>query len=204
MASKAVLSPIGTLCFPALFEPKSPTAGAPPRFSCILVFDEKALNTPQYQDLRKAVQAAAADKFGAQKAADASFMRSLRLPFRATAEKNYEGFEQGEVFISPWSRGDGQRPGIVDVAGQDILVPGDVFAGQLARATVTAFAYDNSGNRGVSFGLEHLQIVKADMKRIDGRRAASSAFAGADDTQLKELGIDPTAGPPGGEAGPGW
>src|SRR5690606_32482380 len=104
---------------------------------------------------RKAVHEAIVEKWGAQKAQDQAFLRSLRLPFRATAEKDYAGFDKGDIFISPWSK---NQPGIVDVQGTDIKVPGDVFAGQQARATVRAFAYEQSGNKGVAFGLEHVQI----------------------------------------------
>lgn len=191
--SKSAMTPIGTLCFPALFEPKAPAQGAEPRYSCILVFDDIALKTAAYQNLRKAVMEAITEKWGAAKAQDQNFLRTLRLPFRPTAEKEYTGFDRGDIFISPWSK---SQPGIVDVQGTDIKVAGDVFAGQQARATVRAFAYEQSGNKGVAFGLEHLQIVKADAERIDGRRSAQAAFAEADDDELKARGIDANASLP--------
>src|SRR6516225_8219755 len=40
---------------------------------------------------------------------------------------------------------------------------------------ITPFAWTKSGKRGVSFGLNHLQIVK-DGTRIDGRISADKAF----------------------------
>lgn len=191
------MTPIGTLCFPALFEAKAnkENPAQKPRYSCILLFDQTAIETTQYKALRAAVQAAAAEKFGQAKAADANFMRSLRLPFRKSDEKDYEGFDAGVIYISPWTAGDKTRPGVVDLHGNDILVPGDVWAGQKARATVRAFAYDSNGNKGVSFGLEHVQIVKADEPRIDGRRSAESAFKDADNSQFAALGIDASAAP---------
>lgn len=190
-ATKA-LTPIGTACFvDSLFKPKPRQEGSEKlAFSFILGFDKVGMNTQQYQDLRAAVAAAAADKWGAVKAADASFMRTLRLPFRNASEKDYAGFDQFEIYISPWSPGDKKAPEVVDLYGQALL-PTDVWAGQLARATVRAFAYDNSGNKGVAFMLEHVQIVKQDCERIDGRVSADKAFAGADDSQLKALGIAP-------------
>lgn len=185
-----VTTPVGILCFPSIFEPREPAPGMDKRHSLILLFDDLALQTAAYQNLRAAVQEAAADKWGAAKAQDANFMRSLRLPFRNAAEKDYAGFEKGTVFISPWSK---NKPGIVDLKGHEIKVPGDVWAGQLARATVRAFGYEQSGNKGVSFGLEHVQIVKADAERIDGRRSADKAFEGADNSELARFGIDPNA-----------
>lgn len=191
------MTPIGTLCFvETLFKPKPRQEGSDKAaYSVIIGFDKTAMNTQQYQDLRAAVAAAAADKFGGTKAADPAFMRSLRLPFRNAGEKDYEGFDKFEIYISPWSPGDKKAPGVVDINNVDITVPGDVWSGQLGRATVRAFAYDNSGNKGVAFMLEHVQIVKADMPRIDGRRSAQKAFEGADAAaQLAAMGVAPDSG----------
>jgi hypothetical protein len=206
--AKNVVTPIGILCFAdQLFNPKvqeNAAPGAKPRYSAMLLFDDLAVKSTAYQDLRKAVQEAAAEKFGASKAMDPAFMRSLRLPFRNADEKQYDGFDKGVIYISPWSAA---KPGVVDLHGTEILVPEDVWSGQLARATVRAFAYDSNGNKGISFGLEHVQIVKKDMPRIDGRRAPTAAFSGApvDDEQMKALGIDPnTPAPAAASAGLPW
>lgn len=197
--AKTVMTPVGTLCFPALFEAKknqaNPNQNA--RYSCILLFDETGTQSSAYQELRKAVLEAISEKFGAAKAADPAFVRTLRLPFRDASEKDYAGFDKGTIYISPWSNGEGQyasRPDVVDLKGQKIVVPEDVFAGMLARATVRPFAYDSNGNKGVSLGLEHVQIVKTDCERLDGKRSSDKAFANADDSQLAALGIDPNAG----------
>lgn len=200
-----VMTPVGTLCFPALYEPKkAQDAAAKLRYSCILLFNELATKTPAYQALRQAVADAISEKFGAAKAADPAFVRTLRLPFRNAAEKDYNGFDRGTIYISPWSQGEGQyasRPDVVDLQGNKILTPEDVFAGQLARATVRAFGYDSNGNRGVAFGLEHVQIVKADGERLDGKQSAERAFQNADNSELAALGIDPNAAASGASGG---
>lgn len=205
MAS-TTMTPVGTLCFPALFEPKKnkQNPAAPARYSCILLFDEAATKSSAYQALRKSVHECIAEKWGAQKAADPAFVRTLRLPFRDASEKDYNGFDKGEIFISPWAAGEGQyasRPDVVNLQGEKLLAPEEVFAGQLARATVRPFAYDNNGNRGVSLGLEHVQVVKLDGERLDGKQSAASAFANADNSQLAALGIDPDAAASGADAG---
>jgi hypothetical protein len=191
----SVSTAIGTLCFPALFEPRrnqqNPTQG--PRFSLILLFDSLAVQSSAHMELRKAVAAEIANKWGPAKAADTSFVRSLRSPFRPAAEKNYKGFDQGELFIQAWSNAEGtnaHKPGVVDLHNRPIIVPTDVWAGQLARATVRPFAYDSNGNKGVSLALEHVQIIKQDMPRLDGKQSADTAFAQADNSQLAALGID--------------
>lgn len=202
--AQTVMTPIGVLNFPVFFEPKGnkQNPSQDPRFSGMLLFDDLGVKSTAYQELRKGVHAAIVDKFGEAKANDKSFVSGLRLPFRNASEKSYNGFEDGEIFISAWSKAD-QKPGVVNLAGEEIVVPADVFSGQLARFTVRPFAYDSNGNRGVSFGLEHVQIVKADMPRLDGRQSADRAFqnAPADDEQLKALGIDPDAAGSGSGSG---
>ena len=46
---------------------------------------------------------------------------------------------------------------------------------------MTCFFYDKAGNKGVSFGLNHVQIIKADMPRIDGRISVDKAFGPVED-----------------------
>lgn len=201
------MTPVGVLYFPALFEPKvnkeNPTQGA--RYSCVLLFDSNGVASSAYMALRQAVKEAIAEKFGDVKAADQQFLRGLRSPFRPASEKTYDGFANGEVFVSAWSRGSDPAPGVVDLKGHRILTPGDVFGGQYARATIRPFAYENSGNKGVAFGLEHVQIVKADMPRLDGRRSAEDTFKGSGsdedlNKQLAAMGVDASlsAGSAGG------
>lgn len=196
-----VMTPIGFLYFPALFTPKGnkqvPTQA--PRFSGMLLFDNAGVNSTAYQNLKQGVYEALVSKFGAAKAADQNFLRTIRLPFRPASEKQYAGFSDGEIFISAWSPQE-QRPEVIDLQGGKVLDDKAVFGGQLARFTVRPFAYDTSGNKGVGLILEHVQIVKFDMPRRDGGVSAEDAFKDADNSQLAALGIDPNAAPSGAMA----
>jgi hypothetical protein len=203
MAS-TLMTPIGIGCFvDGLFKAKPAAKGSDKlRHSFILLFDENGVKSTAYEELRRGVQEAVAEKFGAAKANDTAFLRSLKSPFRPASEKTYSGFEKGEIYISPWCNPD-SPPGIVDLQGQKIVVPGDVWSGQLMRATVRPFAYDSNGNKGAAFYLEHVQIVKADMPRLDNKTDASAAFAQADNSQLSALGIDLSGGGSAGGASGG-
>jgi Protein of unknown function (DUF2815) len=125
--------------------------------------------------MQEACLEAARSKWGATVKMD-----QVAMPFRDAAEKadKYQGYEPGVMFINPWTK---QKPGIVDARLQDVLTPEEVFAGQIVRAQVSPFAWQNSGKKGVSFGLHHVQIVKHDAPRIDGRVAANKAFTAVDD-----------------------
>lgn len=107
------------------------------------------------------------------------------MPFRDAGEKSYDGYHAGHTFISPWSK---NKPGVVDVNRQDILVPEEVWSGQLVRANVVPFAWTPTGRKGVSFGLNHLQLIQSEgRQRLDGRPTAGSAF---DDGEVKEQDKD--------------
>lgn len=205
--AKTVMTPVGILNFPTFFTPQASrqNPAQAPRYSGMLVFDEEATKSTAYANLRAAVMEAVSEKFGDLKAQDQAFLRTLRYPFRDASEKEYTA-PYGTIFISAWSHGyasdDTERknpltpPGVVDLHGNAIADPNEVYSGQLARFTVRPFAYDSNGNKGVSLGLEHVQIVKKDAERIDGRRSADQAFANAGgdaDEELKRLGIDPAA-----------
>jgi hypothetical protein len=173
----ALQTPQGMLSFPHLFVPKPRAKGGEPVFSLSLVLDENAQKSPEYAALKKAVLEAIEDKWPG-KAKDEKFVRALRLPFRKAEEKEYAGYDKGKIFISAWTK---TKPGLVDGQRQDISAPSDVWAGQVARATVAPFAYENSGNRGVSFMLNNVQITKANMPRMDGRKSAQEDFEDVSD-----------------------
>lgn len=171
--ANSIVTPYGTMCFPTLFEPRSAVPGQEARYSVVLLFDEEMQRTPEFKALQDEIVAAAQEKFGAR------LPGNLRMPIRKADEKSqYEGFTPGKVFIAPWSK---NRPGLVDNMRNEILTKDEVWAGQLARAYIRPFAYDTSGNKGVGLMLEHVQIVKKNMPRIDGRKAATAVFGDVSD-----------------------
>lgn len=170
-----VTTPLGLLSFPHLFVARAAVQGAEPRFSCTLIFDGDAQKHAKYLELKREVMSAIEEEWGS-KAKDASFIKKLRLPFRDAAEKDYEGYGPGKIFINPWNK---SKPGVIDRDLQDMTAD-QVWAGQLARAIVRPYTYNQSGNQGVSLSLVHVQIVRSDMPRLDGRRSAKDAFKGED------------------------
>jgi len=177
-----VVTPYATLSFPALFTPKPRAEGGEPVYSCALLFDESAQKSKEFKAMQEACLNAFKEKFGASTA-----MKGATFPFRDAGEKSdkYQGYEEGVIVINPWSK---QKPGIVNSRLQDVLLPDEVYAGQLVRAQLTPFAWTNSGKRGVSFGLNNIQIVKHDAPRIDGRVAANKAFD-AIDSEMEDAEI---------------
>jgi hypothetical protein len=153
------------ISFPALFQPKLNELNGNMEYSCVALFPKDA----DLSELKQAAEAAVVDKWGSD---SSKWPKPLKSPFRDQGEKEYSGYESGAVFMTLKSK---NKPGIVDANVKSIIDPSKVYAGVWALAHVNAFAYDQKGNRGVSFGLEHIQIVKDD-EPLDGRTKVDAAF----------------------------
>lgn len=165
----SLISPIGILSFPHLFSPRAAVEGQPPRYSCVLVFTPDVQDTDEFKNLRKELHAAVIAKWGADKTP-----RGLRSPLRDCSEKDhFANFPEGSLYCNFWSK---EQPAVVGPTLQSITVPGDVFAGQKARVSYRPFAYDTSGNRGVSVYLNNVQICSMNEDRLDGRARPENEF----------------------------
>ena len=177
----AINTPYATLSFANIFTPRPRAENGAPVYSCSLIFDPQQQKTPAYKALQDACIAAARAEWGAN-----VNLKGIGMPFRDAGEKTYDGYHPGHVFISPWSK---NKPGVVDVNRQDILLAEEVWSGQLVRANVTPFAWTHTGRKGVSFGLNHLQIIQSEGRdRLDGRPKAQDAF---DDGAVAETADTP-------------
>lgn len=78
------------------------------------------------------------------------------------------------------------KPGVVDKNANPIMDQDEVYSGCYGRASVTFYAFNTSGNKGIACGLNHIMKVK-DGESLGGRSTAESDFAevlGADDDML--------------------
>lgn len=69
------------------------------------------------------------------------------------------------------------RPGIVDKNHVQIVDEEEVYSGMWAVVSVTFYAYDASGNRGIACGLNNVMKFKDDEK-LGGRVSAQADFDG--------------------------
>lgn len=175
---KPITTPKFRVSFPHVFEPKKNELSGQDEYSLVAVFPKGTDIT----ELKKAVEEAIVSKWGMDKAKRPN---GLRSPFRDNKEKAKEiggkmvypeGYEEGGFFMNLKSK---NPPGVVNQNVQDILDKNEFYAGCWARASVSAYAYDNKGNRGVSFGLGHVQKLKDD-KPLGNRIRPEEAFTPVD------------------------
>jgi Enterobacter phage Enc34, ssDNA-binding protein len=93
----------------------------------------------------------------------------------ADLEKNPE--YEGCYYLGVSSK---TRPAIADRQANPILDQTEVYSGCYARVKLGAFAYNNSGNQGVSFGLDGLQ------KLDDGEPLGGAVSMRAEDFEAIE------------------
>ena len=69
-----------------------------------------------------------------------------------------------------------KRPGIIDAHGVELLGADDVASGDFGRVSINAFAYDQAGNRGVSFGPNNVQLLEKGKSLGGGRSSPLDDF----------------------------
>ena len=104
------------------------------------------------------------------------FLASFKTPLRdgdtdRDVEKNPE--YKGCYFVNCNS---GQKPGVVDADLNPILDPDEVYSGCYGRASLTFYAYNQQGSKGIACGLNNLQKLE-DGERLGGGSSAASDFA---------------------------
>lgn len=183
MSYKTIVTPEALLCFPSLFEPKGFENSERKTYNCVLVFPKGTDLTA----LKTIAKEALAEKFP-------SGAKSARSPFRDGNEKVDEWGEhfRDATYIRASSN---VKPGIADRARRLVTDPDAVYAGQFVKAAVHAYAYDTKGNKGVSFGLDALQIIRDGDPLSGGGAAAINLFECLDEDPFAEKTANPTAQP---------
>ena len=161
LTARDVLTAPVRLAFPKLFKPAPKFAG-----SQDLTYQTVIL-LPKSTDLRpytEAAKAAMIEKFGKVVPIPAA-----KNPIRDCAEKsNFAGYdEEGSHYINLHST----NP--VPILAQDGVTPvvdaTKIYPGIWVKAWLNAYAWSFNGTKGLSFGLNAIQIFK-DGDRLDGRR----------------------------------
>ncbi len=166
-----LVTPRFRVAFAQVFTPKAAKEGAKPKYSLTAIFEPGTDLVPMGQLAANAVAA---------KWPDEAARPTLRKPFRKGEEKKqFEGFADvpGKIFCSLSSQ---YQPQIIDHVKVEIFTEQDFYSGCWARATVHAYAYSNSGNNGVAFGLNNIQKLGKG-KPFAGRTDASEDFDKAEE-----------------------
>lgn len=121
--------------------------------------------------INKAVDAAIEEgiaKFGGKKPNKAA----IKLPLRNGDTEREDEAYKGHYFVNANSK---TPPQIVDRAVKPILDRSEVYSGCYARVSLSFFAFNSNGNKGVACGLGNIQKVR-DGEPLGRRTIATDDF----------------------------
>lgn len=164
------------LSYVHLFEPYAQNEDQDPKYSCAILIPKSDKAT--LKRIRRAIEAATEQ--GKTSRWNGKIPPNLKTTLRdgdeeADLERNPE--YAGHFFMNVNST---NRPGVVDRNVQTIIDSTEVYSGCYARVSINAFPYSVSGNKGVSFGLNHVQKLR-DGDFLGGRSRAEDDFDAVDD-----------------------
>ena len=165
----------------AVWEPKSINGGEP-RYSVSVLVPKTDVDT--VGKIREAIAAAYHDGESKLKGKGAlPPLKTLKTPLRdGDTERPDDPAYAGMWFLNANSA---HAPQIVDGACNPILDRSEFYSGCYGRASITFFAFNSNGNRGIACGLNHLQKLR-DGEPLGGRTTAAADFAGLEDDGEEE------------------
>lgn len=139
-----------------LFEPDS-IDGDDPKYSVSLIIPKS--DTKTIGKIKKAIDAAI--EAGNTKLAGKSGKvnkSALKLPLRdGDVDREDDEAYEDAYFINASSK---NKPGVVDIDLDPVLDQSEVYSGCFARASVTFYAFNANGNKGIACGLNNVQKLK--------------------------------------------
>lgn len=170
---KVITGILSRLSFFHGWEPVS-INGGPERYSVSVLIPKD--DTETVKAIEEAIDAAIEEgipKFGGKKPNKSA----LKLPLRDGDTERDDPTYKGHYFINANSR---TAPQIVDRNLNPILDRDEVYSGCYARVSLTFYAFNSNGNKGVAVGLGNIQKIK-DGTPLGGRSTAKDDFSKVSD-----------------------
>lgn len=171
--TKVVFGPV-RLSYTHLFNKYAPdgdTSNGKYMTNVLIPKDEKETVDAIKKAIEAAKKAATVSKWGGKEP------KKLDMPLRdGDTDKEDDEVYAGCYFLNAKSK---TRPGIVNRSKEPITDEDEMYSGVWAILSVTFYAYEVSGNRGVACGLNNVMKYK-DGEMLGGRASADSDFGDLD------------------------
>ena len=177
MSTKVITGPKTRWSYANVWNPKS-INGSTPKYSVSLIVpksDSKTVNKIKAA-IKEAYEEGLSKLKGNSKSAPA--LSILKTPLRdGDLERPDDPVYKNAYFINANAT---MAPGIVDKDRQEIIDHSEVYSGVYGRASITFYAFNSNGNKGIACGLNNLQKI-ADGEPLGSRKRAEDDFADLDD-----------------------
>ena len=174
---KVITGPNTRWSYVNAWEPKSINGGTP-KYSVSLIIPKS--DTKTLEKIKAALDAAYHEGEAKLRGNGKSVppMTSLKLPLRdGDTERHDDEAYRNSYFINANAT---NAPGIVDADRNEILTRSEVYSGVYGRVSITFYAFNSNGNRGIACGLQNVQKW-CDGEPLNGRVRAEDEFDALDD-----------------------
>ena len=170
---KVITGPETRWSYANVWEAKSINGGAP-KFSVSLIIPKS--DTQTVAKVKAAIEAAYREGEAKLKGNGKSVppLSAIKSPLRdGDTERPDDPAYANSYFVNANSP---TAPGIVDADRQPILDRSEVYSGVYGRASISFYAFNSNGNRGIACGLNNLQKIR-DGEPLGGKSRAEDDFA---------------------------
>lgn len=177
MATKVITGVNTRWSYANVWEPKA-MEGGKPKFSVSLIIPKS--DTVTVGKIKAAIEEAYRDGQSKLKgnAKSVPALSTLRTPLRdGDLERPDDPAYANAYFVNANST---TAPGVVDANRNEIFDKSEVYSGCYGRASISFYAFNANGNKGIACGLNNLQKIK-DGEPLGGRASAESDFATEED-----------------------
>lgn len=151
-----------------VFEPKS-INGSDEKYSVSLLIDKR--DTKTIETIERAIEAAkqaGVAKFGGK------IPPVLKIPLRdGDTERPDDENYAGKMFVNANCK---TKPGLIEKNGMEIIDTTEFYSGCYGKASVTFYAFNSNGNKGIACGLNNIMKTR-DGEPLGGRSRAVDDFA---------------------------
>ena len=167
-----VITGVCRLSYANIWQAKSINGGAPKYSASILI---PKSDTKTVAKVKAAIQAAYEEGEGKLKGngKTAPSLASLKTPLRdGDTERPDDEAYAGHWFINANSN---TAPGVVDSNREPIYDTSEIYSGVYARVSLSFYAFNSNGNRGIACALQNIQKVR-DGEALGGKSKAEDDF----------------------------
>ena len=175
--TKVITGPETRWSYVNAWEPKSVNGGNP-KYSVSLIIPKS--DTKTVEKIKAAIQVAYEEGAAKLKGNGKSVppFAAIKNPLRdGDVERPDDEDYAGCYFVNANNTA---KPGIVDADRQPILERSEVYSGVYGRASISFYAFNSNGNKGIACALNNLQKIK-DGEPLGGHASAESDFATEED-----------------------
>ena len=177
---KVITGPDTRWSYANVWEPKSINGGTP-KYSVSLIIPKSDAKT--VTRIKSAIEAAYLEGEAKLKGNGKVVppLAAIKSPLRdGDIERPDDAAYAGAYFINANAT---TAPGIVDTDRNPILTRSEIYSGVYGRASISFYAFNSNGNRGIACGLNNLQKVR-DGEPLGGKISAENDFATDEDNEF--------------------